>query len=171
MQEILGRVSGGEDLSMDEMSGVIEVIMQGQAGEEEIGLLLTALRAKGETADEVAGAATAMRKFMTPIRSSRTDLVDTCGTGGSGSGTFNISTAAAIVASSAGAIVAKHGNRAMSSKSGSADVLAELGVNINAPVEIVEKCLDEVGICFCFALTLDSICCFNTLNLFCTSIA
>lgn len=151
MKEILGRVSGGEDLSMDEMSDVIDSIMQGQASEEEIAMLLTALRVKGETVEEVAGAAAAMRKHMTPIKSNHADLVDTCGTGGSGSGTFNISTAAAIVAAGADVKIAKHGNRAMSSKTGSADVLAELGVNIEASVETVEKCLDEVGICFCFA--------------------
>jgi anthranilate phosphoribosyltransferase len=88
---------------------------------------------------------------MTRLNTRRENLIDTCGTGGSGAGTFNISTAAAIVAAGAGAAVAKHGNRRMTSKSGSADVLAELGVNIEAPVEVVERCLDEVGLCFCFA--------------------
>ncbi len=151
MKAILGRVSGGEDLALEEMSEVIDTIMRGAASEEEIALLLTALRAKGETVDEVAGAAAAMRKNMTPLKSIRAELVDTCGTGGSGTGTFNISTAAALVAAGAGIAVAKHGNRAMSGKTGSADVLAELGVNIEASVETVEKCLNEVGICFCFA--------------------
>jgi anthranilate phosphoribosyltransferase len=109
------------------------------------------LRAKGETADEIAGAARAMRKHMTPIRTSRTGLVDTCGTGGIGSDLFNISTAAAIVAAAAGVPIAKHGNRSVTSKSGSADVLRELGVNVDAPPSVVERCLDELGICFCFA--------------------
>ena len=151
MKEFLGRVSGGENLSMTEMSDVIDTIMQGKASEQEIALLLTALSAKGETVDEVAGAAAAMRKHMTHIRSGRGNLVDTCGTGGGGAGTFNISTAAAIVAAAAGANIAKHGNRRMTSKTGSADVLAELGVNIEASVSTVEKCLDELGLCFCFA--------------------
>ena len=136
---------------MEEMASIVEEIMQGNVRDEEIALLLTALRAKGETVDEVAGAALAMRRQMTPIRTSRQNLVDTCGTGGGGSGTFNISTAAALVAAGAGAAVAKHGNRKVTSKSGSADVLAELGVNIEASVAVVERCLDEVGIGFCFA--------------------
>src|SRR4029079_18925963 len=109
------------------------------------------LRAKGETADEIAGAARAMRRHMTPIRTRRTGLVDTCGTGGIGSELFNISTAAAIVVAAAGVTVAKHGNRSVTSKSGSADVLAALGINTAAPVTLVERCLDELGICFCFA--------------------
>ena len=151
IEATLGRVVAGEDLSMDEMSAAIEAIMQGRCGEGEIATLLTALRAKGETVEEVAGAAAAMRKFMTPIRSDRDDLIDTCGTGGDGSGTFNISTAAAIVTAAAGQPVAKHGNRAITSKTGSADVLAALGVNVEADVQAVEHCLEELGICFCFA--------------------
>src|SRR5439155_915361 len=106
---------------------------------------------KGETADEIAGAARAMRRHMTPIRTMRTNLIDTCGTGGIGSDLFNISTAAAIVVAAAGVPVAKHGNRSVTSKSGSSDVLAALGVNVEAPVPVVERCLDELGICFCFA--------------------
>ena len=100
---------------------------------------------------EVAGAAMALRQHMTPIRTSRTELLDTCGTGGDGCGTFNISTAAALVAAAAGVAVAKHGNRAATSRSGSADVLAALGVNVEADVACVEACLEELGICFCFA--------------------
>ena len=136
---------------MDEMSHAIDQIMQGKCTDEEIGLLLMALRTKGETVDEVAGAADAMRRHMTPIRSDRDDLLDTCGTGGDGAGTFNISTAAALVTAAAGVPVAKHGNRAVSSKTGSADVLAALGVNVEASVEQVETCLEQLGICFCFA--------------------
>ena len=151
LTELTGRVSGGDDLSMNEMSDAIHLIMDGKCEENEIGLLLMALRAKGETIDEVAGAADAMRRHMTKIQSTHKELLDTCGTGGSGRGTFNISTASAIATAAAGVPVAKHGNRAMSSKTGSADVLAELGVNIEASVEQVERCLDRLGICFCFA--------------------
>jgi anthranilate phosphoribosyltransferase len=148
---ILGRVSGGENLSMDETAAAMNSIMDGQWSESEIGLFLTALAAKGETIDEIAGAATALRRHMTPIRSRHAELLDTCGTGGGGSKLFNISTTAAIVAAAAGVPVAKHGNRSITSRSGSADVLAELGVNINATVPQVEACLDELGLCFCFA--------------------
>jgi anthranilate phosphoribosyltransferase len=148
---ILGRVSAGDDLSMDEMASAIDAIMTGLWTDGQIGLLLTALRAKGETFAEIAGAAKAMRQHMTPIRTRRRGLVDTCGTGGDGSRTFNISTAAALVTAAAGVPVAKHGNRAMSSRTGSADVLAALGVNIEADIVCVEGCLDELGICFCFA--------------------
>ena len=151
IQEILGRVSGGQDLAMEEMADTIGSIMEGQWEESQIALLLTGLTAKGETVDEIAGAASAMRRHMTKIPTSRTGLLDTCGTGGDGSETFNISTAAAIVTAAAGVAVAKHGNRSVTSKSGSADVLAALGVNIEASVEQCAACLDEVGICFCFA--------------------
>ncbi|HUE69419.1 MAG TPA: anthranilate phosphoribosyltransferase [Pirellulaceae bacterium] len=147
----LGRVSAGQDLSLADMADVIDHVMRGQCAENQIALLLTALRAKGESVDEIAGAAQAMRRHMTPIRHSRKGVVDTCGTGGDGSGTFNISTAAAIVTAAAGVPVAKHGNRSITSKSGSADVLAELGINVEAPVPVVERCLEELGICFCFA--------------------
>jgi anthranilate phosphoribosyltransferase len=136
------------------MEAVIDQLLQGSVPENEIAVLLTALRAKGETADEIAGAARAMRRHMTPIRTRRTGLLDTCGTGGIGSDLFNISTAAAIVGAAAGVPVAKHGNKSVTSKSGSADVLAELGVNIAAPTTNVERCLDELGLCFCFAQCL-----------------
>jgi len=136
---------------MVEMASVIDLIMRGVCLADEIGQLLLSLREKGETVEEIAGAAQAMRKHMTPIKSARSDTLDTCGTGGDASGTFNISTAAALVAAAAGAPVAKHGNRSITSKSGSADVLTCLGVNIEASVETVEKCLDGLGICFCFA--------------------
>ncbi|HEX5105755.1 MAG TPA: anthranilate phosphoribosyltransferase [Pirellulaceae bacterium] len=147
----LGRLAAGDNLSLEEMAEVIDQVMSGRVPENEIAVLLTALRHKGETIDEIAGAALAMRRHMTPIRTARTGLVDTCGTGGDASGTFNISTAAAIVASAADVPVAKHGNRSITSKSGSADVLAALGVNVGAPVPVVERCLSELGICFCFA--------------------
>ncbi|MEX0977806.1 MAG: anthranilate phosphoribosyltransferase, partial [Pirellulales bacterium] len=151
IEATLGRLAAGENLSQEEMAATIDAVVEGRLSEGEMGLLLTALRAKGETSQEVAGAATALRRHMTPIRTTRSGVVDTCGTGGDGSGTFNISTAAALVVAAAGVPVAKHGNRAVTSKTGSADALAALGVNINASVEQVEKCLDQLGICFCFA--------------------
>jgi anthranilate phosphoribosyltransferase len=154
VRAILGRVSGGEDLALHEMARVIGSIMQGEWSDRDIALFLNALRHKGETVEEIAGAAAALRQQMTPIRTHHKVLIDTCGTGGDGSETFNISTAAAIVTAAAGVPVAKHGNRAITSKSGSADVLTELGVAVDADVETVEMCLDELGICFCFAARL-----------------
>ncbi len=149
--DLVERLRRGGHLSLDEMSAVVDQIMQGHCGQDQIADLLLALRAKGETVDEIAGAAQAMRKHMTRIRTSRPGVIDTCGTGGDASGTFNISTGAALVTAAAGVPVAKHGNRSVTSKSGSADVLAALGVDIEAPVDLVERCLDQVGICFCFA--------------------
>jgi anthranilate phosphoribosyltransferase len=151
IEETLGRLAAGEDLSMDDTSRAVEAIMLGLCADSEIGLLLSGLHLKGETVAEIAGAASAMRRHMTPIHTSREGVLDTCGTGGDGSATFNISTAAALVAAAAGAPVAKHGNRRVTSTCGSADVLAVLGVNIEASVPLVEACLDELGICFCFA--------------------
>ena len=151
INHLLGRLSAGEDLSRDEMATAIGQVMTGAWSEQQIGLLLTTLAAKGETVAEVAGAASAMRANMTPIRSRHAKLLDTCGTGGGGSTTFNISTSAALVIAAVGVPLAKHGNRSVTSKSGSADVLAELGVNIQADVPQVERCLDELGLCFCFA--------------------
>lgn len=148
---LLGRLSAGEHLSQDEAAAAVDGIMRGEWSEGETALFLTALRDLGETPAEVAGAAQAMRKHMRPIRTTRTGVIDTCGTGGIGSHLFNVSTTAAIVAAAAGVPVAKHGNRKVTSRSGSADVLAELGVNINADVAVVESCLDELGLCFCFA--------------------
>lgn len=147
----IAQVEEGHDLEFEEMADCIGAIMRGEWPEDQIARLLMAINAKGAAVDEVAGAAQAMRNHMTRIESRHTRLIDTCGTGGDGSGTFNISTAAALVIAAAGVPVAKHGNRSITSKSGSADVLAELGVNINASVSQVENCLDEVGICFCFA--------------------
>jgi anthranilate phosphoribosyltransferase len=148
---LLGRIAAGENLSLAEMSSAIDAIMLGRWSDAQIGLLLTGLAAKGETVDEIAGAAQAMRRHMTPIRSRYAELLDTCGTGGGGSTLFNVSTTAAIVAAAAGVPVAKHGNRSITSRSGSADVLAALGVNIEATVPQVEACLNELGIGFCFA--------------------
>jgi anthranilate phosphoribosyltransferase len=151
IDKLLGRVAGGGNLSLDDVSSAIDAIMQGEWTDDQVGLLLTALAAKGETVDEIAGAALAMRRHMTPIRSRHAEVLDTCGTGGGDSAMFNVSTTAAIVAAAAGVPVAKHGNRSITSRSGSADVLAELGVNIQASIPQVEACLDELGLCFCFA--------------------
>jgi anthranilate phosphoribosyltransferase len=152
----LGKLSARQDLSMNEMEQIIDAVMQGSVPEPQIALLLTALHEKGESVEELAGAARAMRRHMTPIRHERVGVIDTCGPGGHGSGTFNISTAAAIVTAAAGVPVAKHGNRSITSKTGSADALAALGVNILAPVPVVETCLNEIGVCFCFAPALHS---------------
>jgi anthranilate phosphoribosyltransferase len=133
------------------MQAAIGQIMTGGCSDGQIGLFLTTLAAKGETVAEVAGAAAAMRANMTPIKSRHDKLLDTCGTGGGGSTIFNVSTTAALVIAAAGVPVAKHGNKSVTSRSGSADLLAELGVNINANVPQVERCLNELGICFCFA--------------------
>ena len=150
-QELLGRLSAGENLTQSESASAFEAVLRGECSDAEIAILLTALRTKGETADEIAGAAATMQANMIPICHRQTGALDTCGTGGDGSGTFNISTAAAIVAAAAGVPVAKHGNRKVTSRSGSADVLSALGVNVDADVATVEGCLDELGICFCFA--------------------
>jgi len=151
IREATQQVNNGESLSQDQMTEVVDDIMQGNCKASEISSLLIGLYEKGESVEELAGAATAMRKHMTPINSKRETLIDTCGTGGGMSGTFNVSTVAAIVAASAGASVAKHGNKKSTSKTGSADVLKSLGVNIECSVETVEKCLDQLGLCFCFA--------------------
>ncbi|WP_417749244.1 anthranilate phosphoribosyltransferase [Rosistilla oblonga] len=151
IDEAIRTVQAGNDLAADDVQALIGTMLQGEAEDEAIGELLLALRAKGEVVSELVGAARAMRKHMTPVASAGGILLDTCGTGGDGSGTFNISTAAAIVTAAAGIPVAKHGNRAITSKSGSADVLSALGVNIDTDRDVVERCLAEVGICFCFA--------------------
>jgi len=151
IQTLLGKLAAGEDLAINEMAGAIDAIMQGDVPSGQIALLLMALRSKGETPAELAGAAVALRRNMLPIACDHERYIDTCGTGGDGSGTFNISTAAALVTAAAGVPVAKHGNRKITSKTGSADVLLQLGVNIEATVEQVQRCLAELGICFCFA--------------------
>ena len=151
IQQAIQNLIEQRDLSQDEARQVMEQIMSGEATDAQIGAFLIALRCKGETVDEIAGCAQVMRDKATPIQTSRAPVVDTCGTGGDGSGTFNISTTVAFVAAGAGLCVAKHGNRAMSSKCGSADVLNALGVNIEADAAKVGQCLDEVGIGFLFA--------------------
>jgi len=141
----------GRNLSEEQAAAAVGAVMDGVADEALVAALLTALRMKGESAPELVGAARAMRERATRIPARVTGLLDTCGTGGDGLATFNISTATAIVAAAAGVRVAKHGNRAASSKSGSADVLEALGVNINLTPEQVARCIDDVGIGFCFA--------------------
>jgi anthranilate phosphoribosyltransferase len=143
-------------LQEDEAEAVMEQIMTGAATEAQIGAYLMGLRMKGETQDEITGSARAMRKaaHQVPTKFDGAELLDTCGTGGDRSGTFNISTTVAFVAAGAGVKVAKHGNRAASSKCGSADVLGELGVNLDLTPEQVGQCVDEIGIGFLFAIKL-----------------
>ncbi|HEV8660372.1 MAG TPA: anthranilate phosphoribosyltransferase [Thermoanaerobaculia bacterium] len=145
------RVVAGENLDRDSMYEVFCSVMDGKTSDVQKSALLIALRMKGETADEIAGAAMAMRERVTPLDVDRENLVDTCGTGGDGRGTFNISTVAAIVAAAAGAHVAKHGNRAVSSSCGSADLLSELGVNIDLDAPRMSEVLRRTGIAFLFA--------------------
>lgn len=147
----IARACARQDLTADEMAAVVGRIMDGVATPAQIGALLIALRMKGETVDEVVGAATAMRARAQKLRVPAGVVVDTCGTGGDGRGTINVSTIAALVVAACGVRVAKHGNRAQSSRAGSADVLEALGVDVAAPVDVVERCLDEVGIGFLFA--------------------
>lgn len=145
------RVMDGQHLDRLEMAEVFGDVMDGRATDVQKSALLVALRMKGETSDEIAGAAMAMRDRVTPLEVDRDDLVDTCGTGGDGRGTFNISTLAALVAAGAGARVAKHGNRAVSSSCGSADLLSALGVQIDLDAARMSEVLRRAGISFLFA--------------------
>jgi len=149
----LGRLLDGRDLTRTEARAAMGTIMAGDATAAQIGGFLVALRVKGETPDEIAGFAEAIRDHGLHVRPHRSDLVDTAGTGGDGRATINISTAAALVAAAAGAAVAKHGNRAVSSASGSADVLEELGFRLELPAEQIERSIDELGFGFLFAPT------------------
>jgi anthranilate phosphoribosyltransferase len=151
IQEALKSLLDGCDLSRKEARGVMGEVMAGEATSAQIAGFLVALRAKGETAGEIAGCAEAMREHVLQVRPARDDLVDTAGTGGDGAGTFNISTAAALVAAAAGAGVAKHGNRAVSSASGSADVLEALGFQLELPPDRIARSIDELGFGFLFA--------------------
>lgn len=151
VQQAIGKIIGLQHLTRSEARDVMSDIMEGGATPSQIGALLTGLRIKGETIEEIAGFAETMRMKASRVRTRQTNLLDTCGTGGDGADTFNISTTAAIVAAAGGIRVAKHGNRAMSSKSGSADVLEALGVNIQLNQQQAARCLEQVGICFMFA--------------------
>jgi anthranilate phosphoribosyltransferase len=153
MQTTLARLLDGHDLSRAEARAAMDEIMRGEATPAQLGGFLVALRLKGETADEIAGCAEAMREHVLPVRPERDDLVDTAGTGGDGGKTFNISTAAALVAAAAGAGVAKHGNRAVSSASGSADVLEALGFRLDLEPDRIAQGIDELGFGFLFAPT------------------
>jgi len=152
IRRAIARVMAGHDLAREEIALVFGAMMDGETSPAQIGGLLVALRMKGETAEEIAGAASAMRaRALAVVCPEPERAVDTCGTGGDGSGTVNLSTLAAVVVAGCGATVAKHGNRALSSRAGSADVLEALGVVIDAPTAVVERCLSEVGIGFLFA--------------------
>jgi len=151
MPQAIHRVIGRYDLSAEEMTAVMRAIMTGGATPAQIGGFLVGLRMKGETVTEIAAAAGVMRELATRVEVRGEHLVDTCGTGGDAAGTFNISTAAAFVAAAAGARVAKHGNRSVSSKSGSADVLEAAGVRLDLKPDQVARCIEEVGVGFMFA--------------------
>ncbi len=153
IQRALNDLLERRDLTREEACEAMEEIMRGEATPSQIAGFLIALRAKGETADEIAGCAAAMRAHVLAVKPEREDLVDTAGTGGDGARTINISTAAALVAAAAGAGVAKHGNRAVSSASGSADVLEALGFNLELPTERIARSIDELGFGFLFAPT------------------
>ena len=153
IQDALADLLEGRDLDRERSREVMDTIMSGEATPAQIGGFLVALRLKGETADEIAGCAEAMRAHVLAVRPARTDLVDTAGTGGDGGKTFNISTAAALVAAAAGAGVAKHGNRSVSSQAGSADVLESLGFELELPPERIAQSIDELGFGFMFAPT------------------
>jgi anthranilate phosphoribosyltransferase len=147
----IAAVADGRSLSRDDAREVMGVVMRGEATPAQIGGLLVGLRAKGETVDEITGFAEAMREHVLPVTPTRAPLVDVVGTGGDGARTFNISTAAGVVAAAAGAAVAKHGNRAASSACGSADVLEELGLTLELPPERIAASIDEHGFGFMFA--------------------
>lgn len=155
IQEAIKKVIAGTNLNIDESVKVFSDIMSGSATDAQIAAFIVALRIKGESVEEITGAASAMREKATLVLPEKNDnCIDTCGTGGDGLNTFNISTTSAFVAAGAGATVAKHGNRSVSSKCGSADVLESLGVNISIPPEKIKMCMDTVGIGFLFAVSL-----------------
>ncbi len=151
MREFIDKISNHHNLSRGDMHDVMVEIMSGRANEIDIRDFLLAMNSKGPTVEEITGAAQVMRKFVLPVESNRKVILDTCGTGGDGKQTFNISTAGAFVVAGAGVGVAKHGNRSVSSLCGSADVLEALGVNIEMPHEQLSACLKKVGLVFLFA--------------------
>jgi anthranilate phosphoribosyltransferase len=151
LRECLSRLIRRDDLTRAEASRLLETLLESESTDAQISAVLVALAAKGETADELAGLASGLRARAVPIKAAHQCFIDTAGTGSSTAKTFNISTAAAFVIAAAGLPVAKHGNRAASSRSGSADVLSALGVNVLAAPQRSEQCLNEIGICFMFA--------------------
>jgi len=151
IKQALGEVINGRDLTTDEMIAVMRQVMTGEASDAQIGGFLVALRMKGESVDEITGAATVMRELASAVELDDENLVDTCGTGGDGANLFNVSTAAAFVVAAAGGRVAKHGNRSVSSSTGSADVLEAAGVALDITPEQVASCVDSLGVGFMFA--------------------
>ncbi|HAN98104.1 MAG TPA: anthranilate phosphoribosyltransferase [Planctomycetaceae bacterium] len=153
LRQALAILDTDRPLPAERLQEALRFVMQGTAAEADIASLLVALHRRGEGIDEVTAGAQVLREFMTRIPISRRPVTDTCGTGGTGAGLFNVSTTAAIVAAACGIRIAKHGNRRITSRSGSADVLAELGVDVDADSEVVARSIDAVGIGFCFAPT------------------
>lgn len=151
LKEAIKKLTERENLSVEQAASAMDEIMSGNATPAQIAAFLIAMRMKGETIEEITGCARVMREKVTRLNPKRRPLVDTCGTGGDGANTFNISTTAAFVVAGAGVAVAKHGNRGMSSACGSADVLQQLGVKIDPEPSVVERCIDEVGLGFMFA--------------------
>ena len=151
IQQALHKLLNKQNLSADEMRDVMRLIMSGKATDAQIGGFLIALRCKGETIDEIAAAAEVMRELASKVTITGEHVIDTCGTGGDGANTFNISTTCAFVVAAAGGQVAKHGNRSVSSSCGSADVLEAAGVNLNLTAEQVTRCINEIGVGFLFA--------------------
>lgn len=151
LKQYIAKLLDRQDLTAAEAEQAMDIIMSGQATPAQIGAYLVALRMKGETVEEITGSAQAMRRAAVPVRPTRSDVIDTCGTGGDRAGTFNISTTTAFVVAGAGLGVAKHGNRSVSSRSGSADVLEALGLNLNLSPEQVAQAIDEIGVGFIFA--------------------
>ncbi len=154
MKLYIEKLQNKENLMQEEIQEVMQGIMAGEAHEDDVAAFLLALRGKGPTVDEITGAAQIMRKFVVGIDTKHENILDTCGTGGDKKGTFNISTITAFVVAAAGVAVAKHGNRSVSSKCGSADVLEALGIDLNIEQKHLNDCLDEVGIAFLFAQKL-----------------
>jgi anthranilate phosphoribosyltransferase len=151
LSEALATLAERRDLTPDQMQEAMRALMRGEGGEAETAAFLTALRVKGESPAELAAAVEILREHMVPLDAGGREVVDTCGTGGDGQGTFNISTAAALVVAGCGVHVVKHGNRGVSSASGSADVFAALGVKIDPEPRVVQRCLEDAGFAFCFA--------------------
>jgi anthranilate phosphoribosyltransferase len=154
IREAIAALTEGRMVTRDEARGIMRQIMSGDATSAQISAYITALRIRGETPAVIAGSAEAMREHFTPVPAPEGVIVDTCGTGGDGAHTFNISTTAAFVAAGAGAVVAKHGNRSVSSACGSADVLAAVGINLDVTPSVMANCLKEIGIAFLFAPAL-----------------
>ena len=154
MKSYIHKLHNRENLTRGEIEEVMRVIMAGKAAKEDIAAFLLGLRAKGPTVDEITGAAKILREYVIPIKTKHATILDTCGTGGDKKNTFNISTITALVVAGAGVVVAKHGNRSVSSRCGSADILEAVGVNINVEEKHLSTCLDELGVAFLFAQQL-----------------